>query len=900
MSRTAADIVADAARMVLDDPGQAAVLVDNAEALALADNDMATVARAKYVRAQASAAAGDLVTAASLIHSARNALSEAGLTLEAERTNLGLIHVLNEMGRHIEAIAVGEEILTRLPRLAAAHGRSAVLELGAAAHQNLGVCHELTGKFHDALAHYAHAESQFREVGDDQGVGEVAYDRGLALIALGRFNEALSAFATATDVFARIGMRDVLAGVLTSTGEAHLLLGDFGLALQFLQQARDTLHHIDAPWRDHTNLLATARAYLALNLFPEAHDAYSEVEQWLHDRGLATDRARATWGVALACAGRGDIKGATKALDDAAAAFSFSGHTQWLAAVLIERAGIEQAAGETARARKTADDALRLARESRAPLETARAHVRLAGLSRADVADSHLEAAIGFARTAGLAPVEASALQALGVSRLALGRVAEAREAFVQAIDRFESSRSTLAHEAFLGNFLIDKADSYDGLVSCEVATPGPDQGTRVLVACERARSRTLSELGAGVVHRETRTELAHDQLTDELAAVYSELVADPKSERSQMLRTRAGQLEQRIARSRLDVIGSARSRQDSPTVSVTANIDTIVSYHCTTESITAVVCRNGDEPELIIIERSPRSIVQDLERLAIQWDRCRLGHEFVERHGASLESATQRLLESLYDALLRDIEHRLPPHVPIVVIPHGPLHAIPWAALHDGDGPVIERRAVSVAPSMAVLAQCQNRVPERRPGVTIVGVSDDLAPLVAAECEVVAAHFDNPTRLIDGDATAARVLASIDQQGVVHIAGHGWWRSDNPVFSAIKAADRWLTAAEMMQCDLNGSLVVLSACDSARVRVLPGDEVHGLARAVLGAGASTMVACLWPADDESTQEIMGLFYGELAANEAPRSALQRAQLALRNRRPHPYYWAGFGIIGAP
>jgi CHAT domain-containing protein len=123
-------------------------------------------------------------------------------------------------------------------------------------------------------------------------------------------------------------------------------------------------------------------------------------------------------------------------------------------------------------------------------------------------------------------------------------------------------------------------------------------------------------------------------------------------------------------------------------------------------------------------------------------------------------------------------------------------------------------------------------------------------------------------------------------------------FRGDNPMFSSLKLHDGWLTAADVLQLDLGGTLVTLSACESARNQVLAGDELIGLTRGFLGAGAATLVASLWLVQDETTSWMMERWYARLGDGVGRAAALRDAQLALKERRPHPYYWAPFVLIG--
>ena len=98
----------------------------------------------------------------------------------------------------------------------------------------------------------------------------------------------------------------------------------------------------------------------------------------------------------------------------------------------------------------------------------------------------------------------------------------------------------------------------------------------------------------------------------------------------------------------------------------------------------------------------------------------------------------------------------------------------------------------------------------------------------------------------------------------------------------------------------LPARLAVLSNCQSAGGRIVSGEGVQGLSSAFLSAGVPTVVATLWAVDDRTTAKLMEHFYEELAQGETAASALRAAQVSLSEepRSQHPYFWAGFVLIG--
>jgi CHAT domain-containing protein len=80
--------------------------------------------------------------------------------------------------------------------------------------------------------------------------------------------------------------------------------------------------------------------------------------------------------------------------------------------------------------------------------------------------------------------------------------------------------------------------------------------------------------------------------------------------------------------------------------------------------------------------------------------------------------------------------------------------------------------------------------------------------------------------------------------------------------------------------------------------RVAPGDELIGLARGFLSAGAPTLLVSLWTVDDDTTAMLMARFYARLQAGENSAGALRSAQCALLGQHPHPFFWSPFVLLG--
>jgi CHAT domain-containing protein len=130
----------------------------------------------------------------------------------------------------------------------------------------------------------------------------------------------------------------------------------------------------------------------------------------------------------------------------------------------------------------------------------------------------------------------------------------------------------------------------------------------------------------------------------------------------------------------------------------------------------------------------------------------------------------------------------------------------------------------------------------------------------------------------------------------VLHISAHGQHRMDQPDFSYIELADGPLYTDDLFQHDLRYELVTLSACETGRSRAAAGDELIGLGRGFLFAGAGALIASLWRVDETLTLELMDELYHQLDSGASKAAALRQAQLALLRTYPglHPAFWGAY------
>ena len=245
-----------------------------------------------------------------------------------------------------------------------------------------------------------------------------------------------------------------------------------------------------------------------------------------------------------------------------------------------------------------------------------------------------------------------------------------------------------------------------------------------------------------------------------------------------------------------------------------------------------------------------------------------------------------------------------------LVVVPHGALHYLPFQALGDARSYLIERHALSYAPSASVALQLARR--EQASNSTFVafgnpGVDAKMA-LPAAEREVqqIGALFNDKKIYIQNQASSAQFRSQAGNGAILHVAAHAEVDLIDPLQSRILLAPEkndtgFFNARQVYDVDLkNVSLVTLSACESGLGKIANGDEIQGFTRAFLSAGASALFVSLWPVADESTEQLMTRLYTDLASGKEAALALQAAQVSVlkQPRFAHPFFWAPFDLVG--
>jgi CHAT domain-containing protein len=286
---------------------------------------------------------------------------------------------------------------------------------------------------------------------------------------------------------------------------------------------------------------------------------------------------------------------------------------------------------------------------------------------------------------------------------------------------------------------------------------------------------------------------------------------------------------------------------------------------------------------------------------------------------------------QELYSLLVEPASRQIANGRTLCIIPDGVLWNLPFQALmSSGDHYLLEDRALYYAPSLSVLREMAkersgNQIQANSLiafGNPVIGKdaqrNEELCPLPEAETEVttVAKTFGSTSSkgLIGRDASEKTFRALAPSYSTIHLATHGVIDNRQPLYSHLLLTktegdpenDGLLEAREIMDMNLHADLAVLSACETANGRISPGEGVMGMSWAFFVAGTRSMLVSQWRVNSASTSQLMMKFYDALASHQnqaggKKATALRDATLkTMKDQRyRHPFYWAGFVLVGS-
>jgi CHAT domain-containing protein len=486
------------------------------------------------------------------------------------------------------------------------------------------------------------------------------------------------------------------------------------------------------------------------------------------------------------------------------------------------------------------------------------------------------------------------------------GKPQEAVGFYRRAIEIIEAQRSTIHTEANKIGFIGNKQDLY-GRIIAALARSG--DAAAALEFSERSKSRALVDLlasrGAGTLAAGASAETAALLRDIELGEADA-LAQMPVSatEGKAGYRSRVAQAVGRLRDSapQLSTLVAVTPWSSDSLRQALREDETMIEYYYSDRVFAAFV---ADRKSVRVVMLDDRGLEQEVQALRAA---------LAEPMELTSKAALGRQLEATYlpraQALYRRLLAPILPQVKtdnLLVVAHGILHYLPFVALHDGSRYVIERYGVRTLPSASVLRFVREGA-TRFPGPLLVFGNPDLGnqrydlPQSEREARRIAAAVPETRLLLRADASRGAFQDLAPRYRFIHFASHGEFDARQPLRSGLLLAapdpeQGRLTAAEIYGARLDAELVTLSGCETGLGAVEGGDDVVGLIRGFMYAGANSVIASLWEVDDEATAVLMIGLYGKLGSL-GKRDALRRAQLETMKTYPHPFYWAAFYLTG--
>ncbi|MCC7136963.1 MAG: CHAT domain-containing protein [Planctomycetes bacterium] len=857
--------------------------LDEAAACELAAGDGAEQLGWLVPAARAYSRAGDCARRGSALPSAQRALERCLAVANRRRDRVGAAATLGNIGfvqflrgEYSEAMRTNERVLESQQALGDRAGAAVTLA-------NLGDGHLALGDHPSALSYYERALAAHTAVGNRAGVAltlarigsarSIAGDYATALGTLERAKATLDAMGEAGDA-ARVSSE--LAGVLLALGDRAKALSTYEGALAALESLGDKA----GAARVLGNI---GNVHRELGDYARAASSYERALAALRAVGDRRGVARTLGSLALLHRAAGDPTNALTGLQQALAAMEALGDRAGVAVALGNIGNVYRELGDTASARSFHARAL-AAHEALG--DRAGAARTMANLALVHFEVGELGASVELARRAVLA-------QTRTVRGLSTEEGAGARDPLALVFDVGAASAAASADAEGLTFFLesgragalIEGLSARQALWSVAVPDALRAEEAKVRAAETRAVAALRKALDGGdlAATKARRAELEAAQ--EQVSAVVSRI--------------------QREAKAGAAIVYPEAATLDEIRATLETG-DALVLYALFEKDAVALVVERGGAR---IVKMGPRAPVDAAAEAAA---------EALADDASDPTAAITALADLVVKPLaLGEGTKR------VLVSPTGVLSYVPFAAL-------IRDRTVAYVPSGTTYRLLREEEALRGEGVLALGDPDyatkideralavnrgaagKLVRLPATRDEALAV---GTTTLLGADATEAglrKALAERKRWRAVHLACHGLVNTERPALSslAITAAgddDGFLTCLDVFRMKVPSDLVVLSACETGKGKVVKGEGIVGLTRAFMFAGSPRVLCSLWKVDDAATSALMTKFYelwnpkdGKPGLPSA--EALRAAQEHVRSQEKwkHPYYWAAWVLWGLP
>ena len=900
------------------------VRVSTQEALHLADAAILIARRLKRkdalapsLRAKANAlySSGDNRAAKEHNQQAFQLYESLGDWKEAARTLSTSIQPLILLGEYDQAFHAAErarEIFTRLDD----QRRLARLEI------NVGNIYYRQDRFEESIAHYERAYQGLLPYKEVEGIAVVLSNMAVCLISLNDFARALATYQRARAFCLQHNMPLLVAQADYNIAYLYYLRGEYSRAIEALYAARRACEATGDAYHFALCHLDLSDIYLELNLSEEAREMANEGFLRFQKLGMGYEAAKTLANEATAYGQQGKTMQALERFVKAREIFVREDNLVWPWLIDLYQGLLLFEEGRYFEARRLCTSAAAFFDQSALSGKAVLAHLLLAQIAFHvdDLQGADQETRAAIRKLSGLqTPVlvfQAHFLE--GEIARARGERQAAHRAYLEARRALETLRSRLQGEELKISFVKNRMQVYEALVALYLSGGDAGASDEEAFACiEAAKSRNMIEMifqsgqslplgdtgQSDLVRRirDLREELNWYYHRIELEQLRPEAHSRQKLENLQVI---AQSHEKELLRTLRELPAHER---ENATLEAPADFSmkklqatlpqgaTLIEYFIAGEQLVAAII-SRESARIVPVTMLSR-VTHLLQLLRFQVSKFRMGNDYVRRFDEALLRATQSHLESLYSELIAPLRMFVR-GTHLIFVPHGPLHFLPFHALKNRDEYLCDAFTISYAPSATVFSLCQQKATSAAPASLVLGIADERAPQILDEVRSVSSLLPRSSLHLGEQATASLLREKGPESGLLHIATHGVYRQDNPMFSGIRLGDGYLNLYDLYQMKLNARLVTLSGCATGMNFVAAGDELLGLQRGLFCAGATTLLLSLWDVHDQSTAQLMGDFYKRYIEGDDMAESLRQAMRELRQARPHPFYWAPFVLVG--
>ncbi|MEU6557547.1 CHAT domain-containing tetratricopeptide repeat protein [Streptomyces sp. NPDC046915] len=739
------------------------------------------------------------------------------------------------------------------------------------------------GRHREALGDVRRAIPVLRQADDVIWTARALTLRATVHLALGAVDRADADFTAAERLWETTGQEHDKADAVESRGLAAFRSGDIPAALRLLDEAEERYAKLGTP----TFMLCVRRCevLMAAGLAPEAlAEADAAIAALDEIGGQSTRKAELLLAAARAARSAGDPHTAIARAAVAVRLFAGQRRTWWETHARLVLIEARVAAGR--RSGRMVADAARVAERlasfgSPAAPEASLLAGRIAlALGWTADAERHLAVA-ARSRRAGPPPARMTGWAAQALRARAAGSGRGVLQACRRGLDVLDDHRMTLGASELRARATAQGAELAALAQEAGLARGGP---RRLLEWSERWRATILSA-------PPTRPP-ADPALLSGLTA-FREIAARAEAARMDgrpvpALEREQRRLEREIRSRTLHMRGTAPGYGDTSSFDPRRLLDRLgdtrlVELAVLDGRVHVLLCGQGR------VRRFEGGALAEAvaEAEHVQAGLRRLAHPGAEARLPVVEAGGRRLQELLLAGAVRHLGSG-----PVVVVPPGALHRVPWALL-----PSLRERVLSVSPSAGSWLRARDTEPP--PGGRQVLVRGPGLATGGAEVPELAGRYGTATVLEGDDAQVPRVLDELDGATLAHLAAHGTFRADSPLFSSLRMSDGPLIVHDFERLDRSPYRIILSSCDTARLASVGADELLGLVTALLPLGTAGVVASSAPVSDAAVVPLMLALHKGLGAGLSLAEALRDARAALPGDAVHQATGWAFAAFGA-